>query len=120
MNPTTNIYQIAGLDHLGRGFNRQAEIHVTPERCQAIFRYEQFLLETDPQVTEQAAVAGLISRLQDQGYTQLRSRLQFQGEAYLGNQELWAEHPDPEPKGLLARLFHAFRITCGKRNSSPL
>ena len=76
---------------------------------QAVFRYERFLLETEPQATEQAAVAMLINQLQNQGYTQLRSRLQFRGEAYLGNQELWEEHPDPESRGSLARFVQTLR-----------
>jgi hypothetical protein len=37
----------------------------------------------------------LIRLLQDRGYTQLRSRLTFRGECYLGDQEMWTEHPDP-------------------------
>jgi len=53
----------------------------------------------------------LITQLQDRGYTQLRSRLQFRGEAYLGNQELWEERPDPELKGIFARLLQAIRST---------
>ncbi len=111
MDPTTNIYQIAGLDHLGRGFNRRVEMKVMPETVQAIFRYEHFLLEPEAQGTERAAVAILISQLQDRGYTQLRSRLQFRGEAYLGNQELWEEHLEPEPRGILARLLQTIRST---------
>ena len=107
----SNTYQIAGLDDLGRGFNRQVEMKILDGTFQAVFRYERFLLETEPQATEQAAIARLITQLQDRGYTQLRSRLQFQGETYLGNQELWEEHPDPEPQGILARLLQTIRST---------
>ncbi|MYA28358.1 MAG: hypothetical protein F4Z24_03390 [Nitrospira sp. SB0666_bin_27] len=105
----TNTYQLAGLDDLGRGFNRQVDMKVSNGTFQAVFRYERFLLETEPQATEQAAVAMLINQLQNQGYTQLRSRLQFRGEAYLGNQELWEEHPDPESRGPLARFVQTLR-----------
>ena len=111
MDSPTNTYQIAGLDDLGRGFNRQVEMKISNGTFQAVFRYERFLLETEPQVTEPAAIAKLITQLQDRGYTQLRSRLQFQGEAYLGNQELWEEHPDPETRGRIARLVQAIRNT---------
>ena len=111
MDSPTNTYQIAGLDDLGRGFNRQVEMKISNGTFQAVFRYERFLLETEPQVTEPAAIAMLITQLQDRGYTQLRSRLQFQGEAYLGNQELWEEHPDPETRGILARLVQTIRNT---------
>lgn len=109
MEPPTNVYQLAGLDDSGRGFNRRIEIKAVNKTVQAVFRYERFLLEADPQTTEHAAIAALIRQLQARGYTQLRSRLQFRGSAYLGNQELWNDHPDPEAKGLLAQLFHALR-----------
>jgi len=111
MDSSTKIYQIAGLDDLGRGFNRQVEMKIMDGTFQAIFRYERFLLETEPQATEQTSVAVLITQLQDRGYTQLRSRLQFRGAAYLGNQEPWEEHLDPEPEGILARLLQTIRGT---------
>lgn len=111
MDSPTNTYQIAGLDDLGRGFNRQIEMKISNGTFQAVFRYERFLVETEPQATEQAAIAMLITQLQDRGYTQLRSRLQFRGETYLGNQELWEEHQDPEPKGIMARLLQRIRST---------
>ena len=107
----SNTYQIAGLDNLDRGFNRQVDMKILDGTFQAVFRYERFLLETEPQPTEQAAIARLITQLQNQGYTQLRSRLQFRGEAYLGNQELWEEHHDPEPQGILAQLLQTIRST---------
>ena len=105
----TNTYQISGLDDRGRGFNRQVEMKVSSGTFQAVFRYERYLVETEPDVTEPAAINRLITQLQDRGYTQLRSRLQFQGETYLGNQELWEEHPDPESRGLLARFVLTIR-----------
>lgn len=105
----SNTYQIAGLDDRGRGFNRQVEMKILDGTFQAVFRYERFLLETEPDVTEPAAINMLITQLQDRGYTQLRSRLQFRGETYLGTQELWEEHPDPESRGLLARFVRTLR-----------
>jgi len=109
MDSPTNIYQIAGIDDLGRGFNRQVEMKISNGTFQAVFRYERFLLATKPQVTEPAAIAMLVTQLQDRGYTQLRSRLQFRGETYLANQELWKEHPDLESRGLLARFVQTLR-----------
>ncbi len=109
MDSPTNTYEIAGLDDRGRGFNRPVEMKVSNGTFQAVFRYERFLLETEPDVTEPAAINRLITQLQDRGYTQLRSRLQFRGEAYLGNQEPWEEHPDPESRGRLARFVQTLR-----------
>ena len=42
---------------LDRGFNRQVDMKISNGTFQAVFRYERFLLETEPQATEQAAVA---------------------------------------------------------------
>lgn len=109
MKTTTNVYQLAGLDDAGRGFNRRVDMKAVNKTVQAVFRYERVLFETDPQATEHAAVATLIRQLQARGYTQLRSRLQFRGATYLGNQERWTDHPDPQPAGPLARLRHVFR-----------
>ena len=41
----------------------------------------------------------------------VQASFRFQGEAYWGNQELWEEHLDPEPKGILTRLLQAIRST---------
>jgi hypothetical protein len=94
--PSTNTYQIAGLDDLERGFNRQIEVHYIEDHYQANFRYEKLFMSADLQVTEAEALLNLVAQLHKKGYTQLRSRLHFRGDTYLGTQELWTEHPDPE------------------------
>ena len=104
-----NKYQIAGVDERDRGFNRHAEIQELAGQYQAIFRYETFLLKAEPQDTEQAAMMMLVEQLHERGYTQLRTRLLFRGEEYLGNQEIWAEHPDPPTMGILKKIFHILR-----------
>lgn len=109
MADTQNTYQIAGLDHLDRGFNRQAEVRVVNDHYHAIFRYEQFQLEVEGQETEKEAITTLIQRLQEQGYSQLRSRLHFRGEQYLGNQELWEDHPDQLSSGFFLTLMRLLR-----------
>lgn len=111
MEPSSepNTYQVAGVDERDRGFSRQAEMRHLDGQYQAIFRYEKFLLKVEPQATEQAAIALLIAQLHERSYTQLRSRVHFRGEQYLGNQEIWDEHPDPEPPNLVQRLLESIR-----------
>ena len=99
-----NIYQVAGVDDLERGFNRQAEMRNHDGHFQAIFRYEKFQLEAERQTTEPAALANLVSQLQERGYTQLRTRLHFRGNHYLGNQEIWNEHEDLKSRNLFYQL----------------
>ena len=95
-SPLTNVYHIAGLDDRERGFNRQAQVIIQEESCQARLRYETLQIEVEPVDTEEEALKRLIHALQTRGYTQLRTQRIFQGDQYLGNQELWVEYPDPD------------------------
>jgi len=45
--PSTNTYQIAGLDDLERGFNRQIEVHYIEDHYQANFRYEKLFMSAE-------------------------------------------------------------------------
>lgn len=90
-----NIYQITGLDDQERGFTRQIEVSDRNGAFIALFRYEKIRVEIQEQETESATIEELIGHLHQKGYTQLQTRLQFQGETYLGTQELWTEHSDP-------------------------
>jgi hypothetical protein len=95
-SPMTNVYHIAGLDDQERGFNRQAHVNTQGEAYQARLRYEALQVEVESVDTEEEALQRLIQLLQDRGYTQLCTQRIFQGEEYLGNQELWVDYPDPE------------------------
>jgi len=88
-------HQVAGLDEKERGFNRQIDVEQIDGGYRAILRYEQTLVETAACETSIKTLDELISMLRDRGYTQLRSRLNFKGAAYLGTQEPWIEYPDP-------------------------
>ena len=50
---------------------------------------------TTAQATQVDRAEEIISTLQEQGYTQLRSQLSVQEGTYLGSQEPWIEYPDP-------------------------
>ena len=89
-------YQLAGLDERDRGFNRMLEIKRDSDGCRASFRYEAIVLVTDPCATEAEALRHMIGELHRRGYQQLRSRLSFQGDTYLGSRLEWVEYPDPE------------------------
>lgn len=91
----TNVYHIAGLDDRERGFNRQAQVIAQGAAYQARLRYEALQIEVESEDTEEKALQHLIHVLQERGYSQLRTQRIFQGQQYLGNQELWVEYPDP-------------------------
>lgn len=89
-------YQVAGFDERERGFNRQIDMERVDGGIRAVLRYEKTLVETRPCETSPAALDELIRLLRERGYSQLRSRLNFRGGTYLGNQEPWVEYPDPD------------------------
>jgi len=92
----TNVYHISGVDDRERGFNRQAQVIAHGDVYRARLRYEALQIEVEFVDTEDAALQRLIHTLQARGYTQLRTQRIFQGEQYLGNQELWVDYPDPD------------------------
>ncbi len=96
-SPLTNVYHIAGIDDRERGFNRQIQVIIEEGTCQARLRYEALQIDVEPVDTEETALQRLIQGLQERGFTQLRTQRIFQGEQYLGSQELWVDYPDPEP-----------------------
>ncbi len=96
-SPITNVHHISGLDDRERGFNRQVQVIAQGGTYQARLRYEELQVAVESLPTEQEALQRLAQALQDRGYTQLRTQHIFQGEQYLGNQELWVDYQDPEP-----------------------
>ncbi|MDH5426954.1 MAG: hypothetical protein OEZ57_00365 [Nitrospirota bacterium] len=92
-----NVYHIAGVDDRERGFNRQIQINGESGAFQARLRYEAVQIEVECVETEEQALQRLIAVLHERGYAQLRTQRIFQGEQYLGNQELWVDYLDPEP-----------------------
>ncbi len=94
----TNVHHISGLDDRERGFNRQVHVISQGTAYQARLRYEALQIEIESSLTEEEALQRVALTLQERGYTQLRTQRIFQGEQYLGNQELWVDYPDPEPE----------------------
>lgn len=90
------VYQVSGLDDRERGFTRQVEVSSDEGFYYAVLKYEKLKVAGKPGPDEERALRELIQRLQNQGYTQLRTQLIFRGTEYLGSQEMWVEYPDPE------------------------
>jgi hypothetical protein len=106
----TEKHQLAGFDTRERGFSRPVLFERTDGGYQAILHYETTHVVTVARATPVAALEELISTLQGQGYSQLRSQLSVKEGTYLGSQEPWVEYPDPEPKpempdGLIGKFF---------------
>jgi len=116
-NSSIEKHQLAGMDERERGFNRLVEIAPIERHCRASLRYETTVVVTGPCDTPAAALDHLIGLLHDRGYTQLRSRLSFQGNVYLGSRQEWIDYPDPartvEPIAGLGGLLRRFRQALG-------
>ena len=111
---TEEKHQLAGFDARERGFSRPVVFEEADGGYHAILRYETTHVVTTTQHTPRAALEELIRMLQGQGYSQLRSQLNFRTGTYLGSQEPWIEYPDPERKpeqedGWLKRLVRCFQ-----------
>jgi len=111
---TEEKHQLAGFDARERGFSRPVVFEQADGGYHAILRYETTHVVTTAQQTPGAALEELIRMLQGQGYSQLRSQLNFRRGTYLGSQEPWIEYPDPERKpeqedGWLKRLVRCFQ-----------
>jgi hypothetical protein len=109
-NEIVERYQISGLDERERGFSRLMDIERVDGDYHAVLRYEKTIVETEGCDTSDAALSRLISLLHERGFSQLRSRLNFHGAAYLGSQQPWIEYPDPsrpmedEPGAIIEQL----------------
>jgi len=111
---TEEKHQLAGFDARERGFSRPVVFEQADGGYHAILRYETTHVVTTTQHTPGTALEELIRMLQGQGYSQLRSQLNFRKGTYLGSQEPWIEYPDPERKpeqedGWLKRLVRCFQ-----------
>ena len=112
--PTQEKHQLAGFDARERGFSRPVVFQQTGGGYQAVLRYETTHVVTTIHDTSKAALEELIRMLQRQGYSQLRSQLNFRDGTYLGSQEPWIEYPDPERSpeqedGWLKRMVRCFQ-----------
>lgn len=102
-------YQLAGVDNRERGFNRTVELRRDSNAYRATLYYEKIQVRGEAADNSVAALHSLVHRLHASGYSQLRTRLSFRGEDYLGSEEPWIEYPDPAHPPFRARLGDFFR-----------
>ncbi len=87
-------HQIEGTDPSDRYFNRSVLVNRTAQGYTASVMYEALTVAGQTTPTIPAAVAGLVARLQDLGFTRLRTRTNFKGTCYLAEKETWVDYPD--------------------------
>lgn len=105
-----HVHQLSGLDEQERGFSRQIDVRSENGKYRAVLRYERTKIQVAHHATESEALDHLIRQLQTLGYSQLRTRLLFQGETYLGTQESWIEYEDPSPSLFLSPITNLLQL----------
>lgn len=114
MSTETEKHQVAGFDDRERGFSRPVDFETSDAGIRAVLRYETIHVTTNHCPTCSEALEKLVETLHARGYRQLRSQLNFRGDAYLGSQEPWVEYPDPDPAPERTdRLFSKLRRAIG-------
>ena len=87
-------HQIEGVDPSDRYFNRAVLVNRTASGYSAKVMYEALIVESPSRSTIAAAVKELVEKLQESGFTRLRTRPNFKGTRYLAEKETWVDYPD--------------------------
>ena len=87
-------HQIEGVDPSDRYFNRAILVNRTSSGYSAKVMYEAFVVESQSHSTIAAAVKELVGKLQEVGFTRMRTRTNFKGTRYLAEKETWIDYPD--------------------------
>jgi hypothetical protein len=94
-NAVTEKHQLEANDPPGRNFVRTVPITRTVTGYSAKVQYESVSVETMSYPTVAEALQALAHKLQDVGFSRLRTRLNFRGTRYLAEKEPWIDYPDP-------------------------
>jgi hypothetical protein len=87
-------HQVEGMDPSDRYFNRAILVNRTSAGYSTKVMYEALIVESQSHSTILAAVKELVEKLQDFGFTRLRTRPNFKGTRYLAEKETWIDYPD--------------------------
>ena len=88
-------HQIEGVDPSERYFSRAVLVNRTKSGYAAKTMYEALTVQGDSHATIAAAVKEVVDKLQQHGFTRLRTRANFKGARYLAEKETWVDYPDP-------------------------
>jgi hypothetical protein len=87
-------HQLEGTDPSDRYFSRSILVSRTQKGYQGKVMYESLTVEGQPFSTIAAAVENLTKKLQELGFSGLRTRPNFKGRRYLAEKETWVDYPD--------------------------
>jgi hypothetical protein len=87
-------HQIEGVDPSDRYFNRAILVNRTASGYATKVMYEALTVESGSHSTIAAAVKELVDKLQEFGFTRMRTRANFKGTRYLAEKETWIDYSD--------------------------
>ena len=87
-------HQVEKVDPSDRYFNRTILINQTTAGYSAKVMYEALIVESRSHSTIAAAVKELVEKLQESGFSRLRTRTNFKDTRYLAEKETWIDYPD--------------------------
>lgn len=89
------IHQLEGFDPHGRSFNRNVQAYRLEKGFSTRFHYEDLRAESQTFYTIPEAVKDMVRVLQEKGFRNLRTRVNFKGKRYLAERRSWIDYPDP-------------------------
>jgi hypothetical protein len=87
-------HQLEGVDPSDRYFNRMILVNRIQSGYAAKLTYEAFVVESRRHSTIAAAVKEIVEKLQEAGFSRMRTRPNFKGTRYLAEKETWLDYPD--------------------------
>jgi len=93
-NAVVEKHQLEGTDPSARYFNRAISIKRVDRGYSGYLMYEDLETESGIHPTVAGAIKDLVNQLQNFGFTDIRTRLNFKGKQYLAEKETWIDYPN--------------------------
>ena len=93
-NAVVERHQLEGTDPSARYFNRAVSIKRVERGYSGYLMYEDLEIESGVHPTVIGAIKDLVKQMQDLGFTEIRTRLNFKGQKYLAEKETWIDFPN--------------------------
>ena len=93
-NAIVEKHQLEAADPSDRSFNRLMPVKRVDRGYSTTIMYEALIVESDIHRTVQDAITDVVTKLQEHGFTKIRSRVNFKGQRYLAEKESWIDYPD--------------------------
>jgi len=91
---TVERHQIEGADPSDRYFSRSILVNRVAQGYAGSVMYEALTVTGQTKPTTGAAVSNVVDKLQELGFTRIRTRPNFKGQRYLAEKETWVDYPD--------------------------